>query len=108
MSWLSDKKKQQKPELSEALSLTPEQVVSATPETQQHRLDAISYDLQRRLKNELGGIIGEVVDTALDNTRAEVEQIIRNELITLLESRLDVLVEQAIKTHLTKPRSERD
>jgi len=108
MSWLSDKKKRQQPELSEALSLGPEQVVPATPETQQHRLDAISHDLQRRLKNELEGIIGKIVDTTLDNTRAEVEQIIRNELITLMESRLDVLVEQAIKTHLTKPRPERD
>lgn len=108
MGWLADKKKRQEPEISEALSLTPEQMVSSTPETQQHRLDGISYDLQKRLKNELGGIIGEVVDIALDNTRAEVEQVIRNELMTLLESRLDILVEQAIKTHLTKPRHEKD
>jgi ribosomal protein S4 len=107
MGWLSDKKKRKDPQIAEALSLTPEQMVSSTPETQQHRLDAISYDLQKRLKNELGGIIGEVVDTALDNTRAEIEQVIRNELITLLESRLDILVEQAIKTHLTRPRHER-
>ena len=107
MSWLSDRKKRQEPEIAEALPLSPEQMVSATPETQQHRLDAISCDLQKLLKNELGGIIGEIVDTALDNTRAEVEQIIRNELMTLLESRLDILVEQAIKTHLTKPRPEK-
>ena len=52
-------------------------------------------------------LAGEIVDTALDNTRAEVEQVIRNELMTLLESRLDILVEQAIKTHLTKPRPEK-
>jgi F0F1-type ATP synthase membrane subunit b/b' len=105
VSWLFDKKKRQAPEIPETLSLTAEQVISSTPETQQHRLDSISYDLQKRLKNELSGIISEVVDSALDNTRAEVEQIIRNELVTMLESRLDLLVEQAIKTHLTKPRS---
>ncbi len=108
MGWLTDKKKTNKPETHEALPLTPEQMVSATPETQQNRLNAVSYDLQKRLKNELSGIIGEIVDTAFDNTRAEVEQVIRNELMILLESRLDILVEQAIKTHLTRPRTEQD
>ena len=108
MSWIEDKKNRHEPEVSETLSLSPEQIVSSTPQTQQNRLDAISYDLQKRLKNELSGIIGEVVDSALGNTRAEVEQLIRNELLSMLESRLDILVEQAIKTHLTKPRPEHE
>ena len=61
MSWIEDKKKRHEPELSETLSLSPEQIVASTQKTQQNRLDAISYDLQKRLKNELSGIIGEIV-----------------------------------------------
>ena len=104
MGWFKKPKKVD-PTLPGALSLTADHVVPPAPDRQETSLDQISYDLQGRLKKELTGILGEVVDTALDNTRADIEQMIRNELIIMLEDRLDKLVEQAIKKHLTKPRN---
>ncbi len=103
MGWFKKTKKVD-PVISETLSLTAEQVISPQTDKHESSLDQISYDLQGRLKKELNGILGEVVDTAIDNTLADIEQMMRNELITLLEDRLDQLVEQAIKKHLTKPR----
>lgn len=88
----------------ETLSLKPDQVVEPASTRHESTLDDISYDLQGRLKKELDGLIAEVVDTALDKTRPDIEQMVRNELILMLEERLDKLVEQAIKKHLTKPR----
>ena len=96
------------PTLPETISLSAENVVRASTHSQETTLDEISSDLQHRLKMQLSGIMSEVVDTALDNTRAEIEQMLRNELIIMLEGRLDQLVEQAIKTHLTKPRHEQE
>ena len=107
MGWLKKPKKVD-PTLPETLSLTADDVVSTSSRSQDSVLDQISYDLQGRLKKELSGILSEVVDTAIDNTRADIEQMIRNELITMLEQRLDLLVEQAIKKHLTKPRHKTD
>jgi len=56
------------------------------------------------LKHEFRDMLSEVVDKALENTRDDIEQMIRNELITMLESRMDELVEQGIKKHLTRSR----
>lgn len=104
MGFFSKQKKRRATHNHDTLSLTAEQIFSLPEENQQQRLDNISSDLRLRLKKELGGMIEEMVDTALDNTRTEMEQILRNELSTMLQERLDKLVEQAIKTHLTKPR----
>ena len=107
MGWFKKSRKLD-PKLPETLSLTAEHVVKAAAHRQESSLEDISSELQHRLKMELSGIMSEVVDTALDNTRAETEQMLRNELITMLEDRLDQLVEQAIKKHLTKPRDDQE
>jgi len=105
MAWF---KKQNKvdPSIPETLSLTAENIVESTTDRQEKTLEKVSSDLQNRLRKELNGILSEVVDTAIDRTHAETEQLLRNELLTMLEARLDQLVEQAIKTHLTKPRQQ--
>ena len=99
------KKKKTEPVLPDALTLSASDIVNRVSEKQAEKLERISSQLQQRLKNELSGMISEVVDTAIDNTRADIEQMLHNELIRMLEKRLDDLVEQAIKTHLTKPHS---
>ena len=88
----------------ETLTLSEDQVVADKLSSQHDKLDKISSELQVRLKNELNGLISEIVDSAIDHTRAEIEQLIRNHLVGQLEEKLDTLVEQAIKTHLTKPK----
>jgi len=98
------RKKKKDPLLSTAIELGENDVVARVSEKQTEKLEKISSELQQRLKNELSGMISEVVDRSIDNTRAEIEQILHNELISMLEKRLDKLVEQAIKTHLTKSR----
>ncbi len=98
------RKSKKEPQLPEALPLSVEDMVKTSTLRQSEKLERISSELQLRLKKELSGMISEVVDTAIDNTRAEIEQILHNELISMMEKRLDDLVEQAIKTHLTKSR----
>ena len=88
----------------ETLTLSEEQVVTDNLSSQQDKLEKISSELQDRLKNELNGLISEIVDYSIDQTRAEIEQLIRNQLVSQFEDKLDTLVEQAIKTHLTKPK----
>ena len=102
MNWFKRKKD---PTIAETLSLTAEQVVSAAVPVEEKLLERIAADLQQRLKNDLSSIIGEIVDTAVDNTRIEMEQKLRAELLGTLESRLDQLVEQGLRTHLTKPQN---
>lgn len=97
-------KKKRRHLMPETLSLSEDQVVTDNLSSQHDKLDKISSELQIRLKNELNGLIAEIVDSAIDQTRAEIEQMIRNHIVSQLEDKLDTLVEQAIKTHLTKPK----
>jgi F0F1-type ATP synthase membrane subunit b/b' len=97
------KRKKNETVLPDALHLTEQDLVHKVTERQAEKLERISSQLQQRLKLEMSGMISEVVDLAIDNTRAEIEQMLHNELIRMLEKRIDDLVEQAIKTHLTKP-----
>lgn len=109
-----NKKDSRKHSVTDApLTLKPEHMVPTPPKhmvpCDERALEQIGNQLQKRLKKELNGILGEVVDTAIDNTRAEMEQMLRNELIGMLESRLDQLVETAIKKHLTlNPKNSED
>ena len=92
------------PVLPEVMPLSAADIVKSTEKGQAEKLEHIASELQLRLKKELSGMISEIVDTAIDNSRADMEQILHNELISMMEKRLDHLVDQAIKTHLTKSR----
>ncbi len=98
------RKNKKDPVVPDAVTLSARDVVQSVNAKQTEKLEKISSELQLRLKNELSGMISEVVDTAIDNTRAEIEQLLHSELITMMENKLDHLVDQAIKTHLTKSR----
>ena len=99
------KSKKLDPKIPETISLKAGDVVIDNTHKHEKTLDSISVELQDRLKKELHGILGEVVDQAIDNTKVQTEQMLRNQLLTMLESRLDQLVEQAIKKNLTRPKS---
>ena len=101
---LFGKSKKVDPKMPEMLDLKQENVIISANERQTATLESIASDLQIRLKNEFRDMLAEVVDKALDNSRDDIEQMIRNELINMLESRMDELVEQGIKKHLTRTR----
>ena len=101
---LFGKSKKVERKMPEMIDLKAEDVIISANERQTATLEGIASDLQVRLKNEFRDMLAEVVDKALDNSRDDIEQMIRHELINMLESRMDELVEQGIKKHLTRTR----
>jgi len=101
MAWFKKKNKQRT--VPEALTLSAENIVSTDPNNQDALLNKISTDLQIRLENELGSILNDVVDSTINEAHDEIATLLHRRLKEKLSSKLDSLVEQAIKLHFTKP-----